>query len=260
MPPMANSSSGDSMLSRIDRVLAAFGRERPRMTPAEVARAAGLPSATAHRLCADLAQAGWLTREPGGSYCVGTRLWELATRSAPETTVAAAAAPFLLDVQSVLRQHVQLGRIEGDEVLFLQRLSHPGARPISSATASRLPLHLSATGLVLLAHLPASDSRAYAQRVLQQGQRLPQGGPEQLEEVLRGIRSTGHCIQTGNLEPDRTGIAVPVIAEGGSVLAGLGVVADRRQAPVDPAAVVQTLHTAAHGIARTARPGRSPVE
>lgn len=260
MRPMANSSSGDSVLARIDRVLAAFGRERPRMTPAEVARAAGLPSATAHRMCADLAEAGWLTREPGGSYCVGTRLWELATRAAPETTLAAAAAPFLLDVQAALRQHVQLGRIEGDEVLFLQRLSHPGARPISSATAGRLPLHLSATGLVLLAHLPPERSRAYAERVLQRRQRLPQGGPEELERVLRDIRATGHCVQTGNLEPDRTGIAVPVVARGGAVLAGLGVVADRALAPVDPAAVVQALHTAAHGIARTAEPAAPPVE
>ncbi|MCT1589829.1 IclR family transcriptional regulator [Kocuria palustris] len=220
---MANSSSGDSVLVRLDRVLAAFGRDQPRLTSAQIARRTGLPPATAHRLCADLAAAGWLTRGAGGSYSVGTRLWELATRSAPETSLAAAAAPFLHGVQSALRQHVQLGRIQGDEVLFVQRLSQPGTRPISSAVAGRLPLHLSATGLVLLAGLPEAQRRDHARRVLERGEQLPQGGPEQLEQVLREIRASGHCVQTGNLEPDRTGIAVPVHAADGSVIAGLGI-------------------------------------
>ncbi|WP_314301500.1 IclR family transcriptional regulator [Kocuria palustris] len=257
---MANSSSGDSVLVRLDRVLAAFGRDQPRLTSAQIARRTGLPPATAHRLCADLAAAGWLTRGAGGSYSVGTRLWELATRSAPETSLAAAAAPFLHGVQSALRQHVQLGRIQGDEVLFVQRLSQPGTRPISSAVAGRLPLHLSATGLVLLAGLPEAQRRDHARRVLERGEQLPQGGPEQLAQVLREIRASGHCVQTGNLEPDRTGIAVPVHAADGSVLAGLGVVADRALAPVDPSAVVQALHTAAHGIARAVEGPDHPVE
>ncbi len=248
------------MLARIDRVLAAFGRDRPRMTPAEVARETGLPPATAHRMCADLAAAGWLARSPGGTYAVGTRLWELATRAAPETTLAAAAAPFLQDVQSALQQHVQLGRLEGDEVLFLQRVSHPGSRPISSAVAERLPLHRSATGLVLLAHEPADERAAWIRRALQRGETLPQGGPRDLERVLAEIRATGHAIQTGNLEPDRTGIAVPVMTRPGQVIAGLGIVADRTLAPVDPGAVVQALHTAAHGIARVVEQAAHPIE
>lgn len=256
---MANSPSGDSVLARIDRVLAAFGRDRPRLTPAQVARSAGLPPATAHRLCRELTERGWLTRAPGGSYTVGTRLWELATRSAPETTLAGVSAPFLQDLQTVLGQHVQLGQAEGDEVLFLQRLSPPGARPISSSVAGRLPLHRSATGLVLLAHWDPRHRSDYAHRVLARGDGLPQGGPEQLEAVLSAVRASGHAIQTGNLEPDRTGISVPVTT-GGTVVASLGAVFDRIEGPVDPATAVQALHTAARGIARTLALRQPPIE
>ena len=40
---MANSSSGDSVLVRLDRVLAAFGRDQPRLSCAQIARRTGLP-------------------------------------------------------------------------------------------------------------------------------------------------------------------------------------------------------------------------
>lgn len=261
MQHMANSPSGDSLLARTDRILAAFGRDRPRLSAAEVARAAELPPATAQRLCGELAALGWLHREPGGAYGIGTRLWELSTRSARETSLVSAATPFLQDVQAALRQHVQLGRAEGDEVLFLQRISQPGARSISSAVGTRLPLHLSSSGLILLAQRPEADWADYARRILGRGDRLPQGVARGLISVLSAARSSGHVIQTGNLEPDRTGISVPVHGADGTVIAALGAVTDREEAPVDAGAVVRALHTAAHGIARVLQErGASPVQ
>ena len=149
---MANSPTGESVLERADRILAAFTAEDSRLTGGRIAALTGLPTATAHRLARDMARQGWLERVEGGHYVVGTRLWELASRSSRELGLARAARPFMGDIHAVLRQHVQLGIVEGREVLLVERLSHPRAVPVRSAVAGRLPLHLSATGLVLLAH------------------------------------------------------------------------------------------------------------
>ncbi|KAA9395219.1 IclR family transcriptional regulator [Kocuria coralli] len=252
---MANSASGDSLIERADRILASFSAATSRLTAAQIAQRAGLPSSTAHRLCAEMAQRGWLDRE-GNAYVVGTRLWELATRSAPDSSLAVLATPFMQDAQAALGQHIQLGRIEGNEVLILQRLSERGAREISSTVAGRLPLHVSAAGLVLLAWLPDDDRTAYLAALRDTGQAVPQGSVRTLAAVLSSVRATGHAVQTGNLEPDRTGIAVPVRGARATVVAALGAVIDRAAAAVDPAATVQVLRAAAHGIERTLKEHR----
>ncbi|WP_454320381.1 IclR family transcriptional regulator domain-containing protein [Streptomyces phaeoluteigriseus] len=57
-------------------------------------------------------------------------------------------------MHDVVGHHVQIGVPEGDEVLFLERLTAPGAIVNYTRIAGRLTLHVSSSGLVLLAHGP----------------------------------------------------------------------------------------------------------
>jgi DNA-binding IclR family transcriptional regulator len=250
---MANSPTGESVLERVDRILAAFTAEDTRLTGGQIAALAGLPTATAHRLAQDMARQGWLERVEGGHYVVGTRLWELANRSSRELSLARTARPFMGDIHAVLRQHVQLGIVEGREVLLVERLSHPNAVAVRAAVAGRLPLHLSATGLVLLAHAPAPVQESYLGGPLAAVTDASPTDPQVLAADLERIRAVGHAVQTGYLEPDTTGIAVPVRGRGEQVVAGLGVVTRAGDPAARAGAIVQALHTAAHGIRRTLR-------
>lgn len=250
---MANSPTGESVLERVDRILAAFTTAQPVLTGAQIAAGAGLPTATAHRLARDMVRQGWLERVEGGRYVVGTRLWELANRSSRELGLARAARPFMEDIHAVLRQHVQLGIVEGREVLLVERLSHPSAVPVRASVAGRLPLHLSATGLVLLAHAPADVQEAYLQGPICAFTEHSPTEPRDVAAALGRIRLDGHAVQTGYLEPGTAGIAVPVRGRGEQVVAGLGVVTPAGHRATRTAAVVQALHTASHGIRRTLR-------
>ncbi|MEX5295078.1 IclR family transcriptional regulator [Kocuria sp. CPCC 205268] len=250
---MANSPTGESVLERADRILAAFTAENSRLTGGRIAALTGLPTATAHRLARDMARQGWLERVEGGHYVVGTRLWELANRSSRELGLARAARPFMGDIHAVLRQHVQLGIVEGREVLLVERLSHPRAVPVRAEVAGRLPLHLSATGLVLLAHAPAEYREEYLQGPLPAFTELSPTDPGVLAAELERIRAAGHALQTGYLETGTAGIAVPVRGRGEQVVAGLGVITPAGDPAARAGAIVQALHTAAHGIRRTLR-------
>lgn len=55
---MANSTSGDSVLARVERILAAFGSETPVLQLKDIASSAQLPTSTAHRLLTDMKQIG----------------------------------------------------------------------------------------------------------------------------------------------------------------------------------------------------------
>ena len=88
-------------------------------------------------------------------YVVGRRLWDLGLLAPVQTGLREVAAPFLQDLQAVTRATVHLAERDGDRVLYLDRLSGVASVPVVSRVGSRLPLHATGVGKVLLAHAPA---------------------------------------------------------------------------------------------------------
>ncbi|MFV2215693.1 IclR family transcriptional regulator [Actinomadura sp. LOL_016] len=220
---MARSSSGGSVLTRVVRILDAFGPDRPVLTVSDISRRAALPIATAARLVDELTRHGLLVRDEKRRVRIGTRMWELAERASPVLGLRQTALQYMGDLHSVVGHSTQLGVLDGGEVLFVERLSAPGSVVNVTKIAGRLPLHASSAGLVLLAHAP-EDVR---ERVL--------GGPlppltgrtirdeRALRAVLADVRTRGFAFCPGHIHPDATGIAVPVRADG-RVVAALGLV------------------------------------
>ena len=151
---MVRTNNGETVLSRAVRILDAFRPDEPTLRVSDIAARSGLHLATASRLVAELTDLGLLAREPDRQVRIGVRLWELALRASPTLSLRDAAMPFLEDLHAVVGHHVQLGVLDGREVLFVERLSAPGAVVNYTRIAGRLPLHASSSGLVLLAHAP----------------------------------------------------------------------------------------------------------
>lgn len=223
---MANSRSGDSVIDRLVRVLATFDAEHTEQSPSEIARRADLPASTGHRLVADLVGSGLLERDELGRVRVGMRLWELATRGSLALGLRQAALPAMERVQARVRQHTQLGVLDGDQVLFLERLSHPDAGANITRIAGRLPLHASSSGLVLLASAPAAVVERVLAAPLSALASETIADPGALRRKLAEVRRLGHAIAPGSIEAVSTGIAVPV-RDRGAVVAALGVVLPR---------------------------------
>src|SRR5580698_5037195 len=120
---MARSQSGESVLLRVVHILDAFGPDTPALSVTAIARRAGLPLATASRVVAEMIGHGLLAREADGGVRIGVRLWELAQRASPTLALREVAMPFMEDLHSVVGHHVQLGVLNGTEVLFVERLA-----------------------------------------------------------------------------------------------------------------------------------------
>ncbi|MEO8262985.1 MAG: IclR family transcriptional regulator [Pseudolysinimonas sp.] len=242
---MANSRSGDSVIARVVRVIDTFDSARTSQTAAEIATRAGLPRSTAHRLVADLVAQGLLERDQEGSVRIGMRLWELTTRGSHALRLRQLALPFMEEVQAVVREHTQLGVLEHDEVLFLERLSAPNAGANITRIAGRLPLHASSSGLVLLAHAPAAAQERYLAGPLTRVSEETITDAATLRRRLSEVRRLGYAYAPGSIEVVSTGIAVPV-RDGSAMVAALGVVVPRSSETPD--AVVAVLQRAATGI------------
>lgn len=251
---MANSPSGDSMIERVARILESFSSTRVAQTPSDIARRSNLPNSTAHRLVAELVDAGLLEREESGAVRIGMRLWELTTRGSHALGLRQIAMPFMEEVQSRVKEHTQLGVLEQDEVLFIERLSERGAGANITKIAGRLPLNASSSGLVLLAFAPNHYQNRILEGDLKALSRETITDPDALRRKLAEIRKVGYAYSPGSVEKVSTGIAVPV-SDANGVIAALSVVLPREKdgdatASARDAQAIAALREAAEGMTK----------
>ncbi|XVQ09373.1 IclR family transcriptional regulator [Spirillospora sp. CA-255316] len=218
------SQPGRSVASRLFEVLFAFRPGRTRLTLADLTRRTGLPHPTVRRLALDLVQAGALERAPDGSFTIGIQMWQLGTLAPLSVPLRTLALPFMQDLHTALRQHVQLAVLEGTEAILVERMSAGDAVGVISRVGGRLPLHSSGVGKILLAHARPG----LADEVIEQG--LTAHTPRTITEPARLRQALEECRQTGvALVREETtlgadSVATRIINADGQVVAALSVV------------------------------------
>ena len=242
------STPGASVASRLLRVLGAFDEKHRSLTLSELADRAGLPVATVHRLAAELVAGSALHRRPDGRFEVGRLIWSAGLLAPVEGRLRQVAEPFLHDVYAATLATVHLAVRDGDEVLYLERMMGRTSVPIVSSVGSRLPMHCTGVGKVLLAFAP----RQVQDRVLANLTRITPYTivtasvlSDQLERVRReGVATTSEEMSLGGCS-----LAVPVVqSSDGAVVAAIGVVVPSLKR--DRQRLLGALQVAARGIGR----------
>ena len=246
------SAPGASLVDRTLDVLGTFDERHRRLRLNEIATRSGLAPPTALRIVRRLAAAGALERAADGTYVVGRLLWDIGLLAPVQTGLREVAAPFLQDLQAATRATVHLAERDGAEVLYLDRLSGVASVPVVSRVGSRLPMHATGVGKVLLAHAPAEIQ----QQVLADLVRVTPYtivAPGTLARQLERVRRDGFATTQEEMTLGACSVAVPVQGAGGDVAAALGVVVPSLRRDRDR--LVAALSVAAAGIARQAAEG-----
>jgi DNA-binding IclR family transcriptional regulator len=246
---------GVSVASRLLDVLGAFDAGHGHLTLSEIARRSGLPLATAHRFVAELE--GWqgLSRRADGRYVIGRRLWDIGMLAAVQADLREVAAPYLQDVHAATGETVHLAIRDDLHTLYVERIVGRNSAQVLSRAGSRLPLHATAVGKVLLAYAgPAvirsvllAPSRVTAYTVTE---------PGRLHRELTEVGRRGFARTAQEMTPGAWSVAVPVGTSSGEVVAALGIVVASPSR--DLVRLVPVLRVAAHGISRSLPPGWHP--
>lgn len=242
------SSPGPSVTSRVLSILGCFDARHPTLRLTEIARRAELPAPTAHRLIAELVAWGALSRLDDGRYAIGRRLWRLGLLAPASSTLRDAASPFLHDLHAATRATVHLGVRDGITVLYLERLSGSVSVPVVSRVGSRLPLHATGVGKVLLAYAPPEiQTAAFARLERITPYTVTQARP--LHHQLHRVREEGFASTQEEMSLGACSVAVPVRDPQQEVVAALGIVVPSlaRHRP----RLVASLRVAAAGVERT---------
>src|SRR5689334_22512242 len=198
-----------SVTARAFGVLEAFTPEAPTLTLSEIARRAGLPLTTAHRLVAELRRAGALERDADGTYRIGLRLWEIASLAPRGVPLREAALPFLEDLYEVTHENAQLGVREGHDVVYIERIAGRRAVGVLTRVGGRFPLHASGIGVVLLAHAPERVQREVLAGSLERFTDHTVTDPARLKRILAQVRRDGVAISDRQVTDDAMSVAAP---------------------------------------------------
>ena len=167
-----------------------------------------------------------------------------------QTGLREVAALFLQDLYAATFATIHLAVRDGRRVLHLDRLSGQRSVPVVSRTGSRLAMHATGVGKVLLAHAP-EDVQAKILSSLRRITPYTVTQPTRLRVQLSQIRADGYATTTEEMTLGACSVAVPV-CRGDEVVAALGIVVPSLRR--DKGRLVSALTVAAHGVSRSLGP------
>ena len=184
----------------------------------------GLPQATAFRLCQLLENERYVVREAGGRrYAVGVRLLRLGLSIVSGSGPTTARHNILAELVSEIGETCNLTALVGTDVLYLDRVEAQWPLRVILEPGSRVPLHCTASGKLLLSAMPA-ETRDQILAFLTLTPHTPYTIIDKQvlrREVLR-IRKRGYGTDSEEFLLGLTAIAVPLKDRKGKTLAAIG--------------------------------------
>lgn len=137
------------------RLMALLAEEGRPMTLAELTAQLQLPKVTVHRLCANLVAGGFLVRDiDERSFTIGPALRELAFNALNHGTLRGLRHSVLKTLVDEIGETCNFTTLDGAEVLYLDRVEARRPLRLTIDVGAHVPLHCSASGKLLLAHMP----------------------------------------------------------------------------------------------------------
>jgi DNA-binding IclR family transcriptional regulator len=214
------------VLDRTVELLAALADAGTPVPAAELAGRCDLPPSTTYRLLADLEVHGLVARDGRRGVTLGLRVLDFA-RSLEDRLEATLVQPAREVMIALAREHGETAILTapgGTHAMGLASVESPQhAVRLSYDRWRTAPMHLGASGKVLLAHL----DEAHAERILAAPPPHPAGGADIDDATLRAqiaaTRRDGYLVTHGELDEGATAVAAPVLDPRGRPVAALNV-------------------------------------
>lgn len=222
---------------------------------ADLARDAGMPKTSLHRLLASFESAGLVAREPGTkpAYTVGPRLAQLGLSIVLHAGARRERHAILAALVADIGETCNLTMLHENEVLYLDRVEASWPLRLELKPGSRVPAHCSASGKLMLALLPR-EQRSALVHAMKLSRHTPNTivDPGLLESELDRIAHRGIAVDNEEFVTGIACVAAPVIDSNGACIAALAVHAPVSRMPLSLALdQVPRLQQAAQALATT---------
>ena len=221
-PPRPAAATGSSA-ERSLRLLALLAGEGRALSLAELAVRLGLPKATAHRLCTQLLEMGFLARDVDErSFAVGSALRQLAFDTLNHGVERGLRHEVLAALVTQVGETCNFTTLDGARVLYVDRVEAQWPLRLTLDIGSHVPLHCTASGKLLLAHLPLAQRDALIDPLpMMRMTRHTITSARGLKAECDAIAAQGHACDREEFMAGLIAVAVPVRNAAGRVRAAV---------------------------------------
>ncbi len=210
-----SAQAGRAVVGKAFSLLEAWEHRSEILGVSELARRAGLPKSTAHRVLGILDTAALVERVAGG-YRIGGRLHGftglLSTDHRPD--LRDVVLPFLQDLYELTHETIHLGVLDDTDVCCIEKLYGHRRSPFNSWVGGLLPVHSTALGKVLVAYAPVATRHQVLSAVVDQHTAA-------FTTELPAVRRLGVAFDRGETHPHVTCVAAPVLDTAGHAIAAI---------------------------------------
>ena len=209
------------------RVLEAFRAGRRALGLAEVCALTGLDKSAAQRFTNTLHSLGYLRKEPTSrNFCLTPKSLDLGLSYLLASGIAQPAAPYLREAARQSDETVNLTQLDGADIVYIGRI--PSRHIINNdvLVGTRYPAWCTATGRVMLAHMPEARQR----KLLEAGERIqytPQTviNVSQLLALIKRARADGYSFAAEQIFRGEYTVAAPIFGAAEEPMAAISIAA-----------------------------------
>jgi DNA-binding IclR family transcriptional regulator len=214
---------GTQAVTRAIALLKSFSAGQPEHSLAELAQTTGLNKTTAYRILAALEHERLIMRTRSGGYRLGPELIALGGMALRSHDLRATARPVLEALAEDTGETTTLEVLSNHHVLVLDEVSSRYLVGMSQDIGSRLPLHATSTGKLLLAYAAPNLVETVLRGPLPPLAPCTFTDPQRLAAELDQIRGQGYAVAQEELEIGFVAIAAPIRSHDQSVVAAISV-------------------------------------
>ena len=221
--------SGDTPTLRLFSLLEVVASRDQPFALQDLVEETGLPKPTLHRMLQQLESAGLLQRSADGRrYGSGARLRRLAENLLLNNIHHGAQHAVLRRLVDEIGESCNLTALSGSEVIYLDRVETRAPLRFALQAGSRVPVHCSASGKLLLAQMtPAQRHRLLANAPLEPFTPKTLVDLDALEDEIKRVKRQGFALDNEEFLPGL--LCIAVLVPGASGRSNLCVAA---QAPI----------------------------
>lgn len=205
-------------------ILRLFDEDRSEITTTEVTAALDLNFVTAHRFLRTLEHVGAVVAASKGRYRLSYAFVDLGDRVASGDRLGRILQPVLNAITADIQEASMASTFQSDMVVCIARAVSGRQLSVDIRVGSRLEAYCTAHGKTWLAFMPQRQRQQYldtVERIRFTPNTLAER--EALESCLADIDRTGYAVNDGEREDGIRAVAVPLLARGGRMIAGLSV-------------------------------------
>ena len=235
---MANEQDVKYLVPGLERglqMLLAFSEQHRDLTFSEMHRLVDMPKATAYRVVQTLEYMGFLERNPrSNTFSLGMNVLRLGFEYMASLDVAQVGQPVIEQLRDSSQCSSHLAIRDGRDIIYIARVSAAGSRVNQVSIGTRLPVHCTSLGRMLLTDLSRTEFEH-----LFPDERLPGSAAGQLHDrealwqMVQQDKARGYVIGESFYRHGISSIVCPVYDRSGRVAAVVSILVPAEEVPGD---------------------------